>query len=109
MITLTEKAAKKIKEIASGEELPLIVRMKLIGGGCNGYQQDLQFEEERNVSDFDEIINDPAGIKIVVDQLSLQYLNPTSLDYLEGPFESGFKFISENVRSSCGCGKSVGF
>jgi iron-sulfur cluster insertion protein len=109
MISLTEKAALKIKEIADGEGIPLIIRMKVVGGGCVGMSNDLQFDEEQNISDIDEVFIDQTTIKIVVDQVSLQYLDATVLDYLDGQFESGFKFLNPNVKSSCGCGKSVGF
>ena len=109
MISLTEKAAAKIKEIADSEGIPLIIRMKILGGGCASFQNDLQFVEENNISELDEVITDPTSIKIIVDQLSLQYLDPTILDYLDGNFESGFKFISGNVKTTCGCGKSSSY
>jgi iron-sulfur cluster insertion protein len=106
MITITELAAKKIKEIANGEGLPLIIRMKVVGGGCGGMSNDLSFEEEKNISDMDETIPDISGVKIVIDVVSLQYLDGISLDYIDKDFESGFKFIGQDIKSSCGCGKS---
>jgi iron-sulfur cluster assembly protein len=110
MISLTEKAALKIKEIGEGEDLPLIIRMKNLGGGCGGMISDLLFDEEKNISDLDEVIIDniihPTTIKIVVDQFSYQYLNFTTLDFVDSGFESGFKFLNPNIRASCGCGKS---
>jgi iron-sulfur cluster assembly accessory protein len=106
VITFTELAIKKTKEIAASESLPLIIRVKLQGGGCASFIQDMHFEEI--IGELDDVI-DQDGIKIVVDPISHMYLEGTTIDYLDGPFNSGFKFLTPGVKSSCGCGKSVAF
>lgn len=103
---LTKLAVDKIKEFADGEGLPYIVRVKIVGGGCAGFTQDMFFDT--NISDMDEQF-DFEGIKLVVDSLSAQYLEGTTIDYIESQFGGGFKFINPNVTNSCGCGNSVGF
>lgn len=108
MITLTEPAVKKVKEIAEGEGLTLSIRVKLCGGGCSGFQQDMHFEEPTFITDMDEVF-EQDGIKIVVDPISHMYLEDTQIDYLDNAFNSGFKFITPGVKASCGCGKSVSF
>lgn len=104
MIALTDKAKNKINEIAKSEGLEQVnVRARVIGGGCSGFQFDFYFENV--VTEMDEI--DEYGlIKVVVDPLSHQYLDGTTIDYVETPFGGGFKFINPNSTSTCGCGKS---
>jgi iron-sulfur cluster assembly protein len=70
--------------------------------------QDLHFEEPTLISDTDEVF-EQDGIKIVIDPRSHMYLEDTTIDYLDGPFNSGFKFLTPGVKASCGCGKSVAF
>lgn len=106
MIQFTEKATNKIKEIAEGEGLDLSIRLQVKGGGCGGMINDIMFDNI--ISDMDEIITQD-NIQIIVDQLSFCYLDGTTIDYLSGEFESGFKFISDKIKSTCGCGKSVAY
>lgn len=111
MITITEKAAEKIKEIAASEGIGHYnVRVKVVGGGCAGFTYDMFYEE--NVTDMDETVTHGEGdqqIKVVCDPLSFQYLEDVTIDYLDGPFGGGFKFINPAVTGSCGCGSSVTF
>lgn len=107
MIYVTEKAALKIKEIADAEGLSsYTLRVKVAGGGCAGFTYDMFFEE--NATDMDEAI-EMDGVKVIVDPLSWQYLDEVSIDYVEGAMGAGFKFNNPNVKSTCGCGSSVGF
>ena len=106
MIHLTEKAASKLKEFAESEGLALSVRLKVIGGGCAGFTNDMYFDEQ--ISEMDEII-EQDGIKLVVDPLSFQYLEDSVIDYMDGQFGEGFKFLNPNVKGSCGCGSSVSY
>ncbi len=105
MIHITENAASKVLEIAAAEDFggrPL--RVKVIGGGCAGFSYDLYFSEDDPLP-MDEVFED-KGVTIMVDPLSFQYLDGVEIDYLDGPFASGFKFINPNISSSCGCGSS---
>ena len=106
MIQLTEKAAIKIKEFADAEGLPLSIRVKVTGGGCAGFKNDMSFDDQ--VTDLDEII-EQDGIKVVIDPLSFQYLENSTIDYIDDQFSSGFKFLNPNVKGSCGCGSSVSY
>ena len=104
MITITEKAAAKVKEIAAAESLEgQGLRLRVVGGGCAGFSYDLYFED--SVTDMDEQYED-KGVKLYVDPLSHQYLEDTEIDYVEGLHGSGFKFNNPNVKTSCGCGSS---
>jgi iron-sulfur cluster insertion protein len=104
MITITEKAAEKVNEIAVAEELTgQGLRLRVIGGGCAGFSYDLYFEDKP--TEMDEQFED-KGIKLYIDPLSYQYLEGTEIDYVEGLHGSGFKFQNPNVKSTCGCGSS---
>ncbi len=104
MITLTEKASEKVKEIQSAEGLHgQGLRLRVIGGGCSGFTYDLFFDDE--VTDMDETF-DSSGIPLYVDQMSLTYLSGTEIDYVEGLYGAGFKFNNPVAKSTCGCGSS---
>ena len=105
MIMITEIAANKILEIAAEEGLEgQHLRVKVIGGGCAGFQYDLGFEDGDPLP-MDEEFED-KGIKIVIDPLSYQYLDGSEITFLDGLYGSGFKFINPNVTANCGCGSS---
>ncbi|MFI5301355.1 MAG: iron-sulfur cluster insertion protein ErpA [Polyangiales bacterium] len=104
MITMTEKASEKVKEIAAAEGLEgQGLRLRVIGGGCSGFSYDLYFEEQGSEMDEEFVAH---GIKLFVDPLSAQYLENTEIDYVEGLHGAGFKFNNPNVKGTCGCGSS---
>ncbi|MEO8874881.1 MAG: iron-sulfur cluster insertion protein ErpA [Polyangiaceae bacterium] len=104
MITITEKAAAKVKDIASSEALEgQGLRLRVIGGGCAGFSYDLYFEDKMGEMDEEFESN---GVKLFVDPLSFQYLEDTEIDYVEGAHGSGFKFNNPNTKGTCGCGSS---
>jgi iron-sulfur cluster insertion protein len=104
MLQITEKAAEKVREIrtAEGIEDNMALRTRVVGGGCSGFTYDLYFD---SVADTDKTF-EVAGVKVVVDQMSLMYLAGTEIDYVEGLSGAGFKFNNPNVKSTCGCGSS---
>jgi iron-sulfur cluster assembly accessory protein len=106
MIQLTKKAIDKVKEIAAEDDLTLSIRLSVKGGGCGGFRNDMCFDDIVGV--LDETF-DQGGIKIIVDQISAQYLEGTEIDYSELEFSTGFVFKSPNAKASCGCGKSVSY
>lgn len=105
LVALTPKAAEKVKEIkaAEGIEDTMALRMRVVGGGCSGFSYDLYFDAIN--ADMDRTF-DSHGVQLVVDQMSLQYLVGTEVDYVEGLQGAGFKFGNPNVKSTCGCGSS---
>lgn len=104
MITLTENAVSKVKEILSSQEpQPAGLRIAVVGGGCSGFSYSMAFEN--NPQMLDKTYN-YSGLKVFVDQASLLYLEGAQVDYVETIEGSGFKFSNPNVKSTCGCGSS---
>jgi len=104
MLTMTDKAQGKVKEILEGQPEPYAgLRVQVVGGGCSGFQYHMGFEKQANTGD--EVI-DLSGFKMFVDRGSLIYLDGTEIDYVEGLTASGFKFNNPNVKTTCGCGES---
>jgi iron-sulfur cluster assembly accessory protein len=103
MVLITPTAATKITEIrGEGIEATMALRLRVVGGGCAGFSYDLYFDEGTEVDRQLEI----AGVKVVVDEMSLMYLVGVEIDYVEGLQGAGFKFNNPNVKSTCGCGSS---
>jgi len=104
MISLTTKAAEKVREIRESEKLgEQGLRLRVIGGGCSGFSYDLYFEDE--TTELDQEF-ESEGIKLFVDMMSFQYLENTTIDYVEGLHGAGFKFSNATAKSTCGCGSS---
>ncbi len=103
-LSLTEIAADKVNEIrqAEGIEEHYALRVKVMGGGCSGFQYDLYFDEHAE----GDYVFDSHGVKMLIDQMSFMYLMGTSIDYVEGLQGAGFKFNNPNSTGSCGCGSS---
>ena len=104
MVTLTDKAAGKVKELMNGqaETGESGLRVAIRGGGCSGFQYALAFDTQR---DGDEVFED-HGLRILVDTPSLPYVRGAIVDYVEGLQGAGFKVDNPNVIAACGCGSS---
>ena len=104
MLTLTEKAQGKVKEILEAQPEPYEgLRVQVVGGGCSGFQYHMGFEKQPNGGD--EVL-DLNGFKVFVDRGSSMYLDGTEIDFVEALTGSGFRFNNPNVKSTCGCGES---
>jgi iron-sulfur cluster assembly accessory protein len=104
MVNLTDIAAEKVRAFMQGQsaagEIGLRVGVK--GGGCSGFQYALALDEQRN----DDHVFDAAGVRVLVDPASLQYVEGSTVDYTENFMGSGFEVSNPNVVASCGCGSS---
>ena len=104
IITLSENAANRIKEIMSkAEKDSLGVRVGVKSGGCAGMSYVMEYAKEINPSD--EIIEDKGG-KVFVDPGAIMYLLGTEMDYKKEDFSSTFVFKNPNETERCGCGES---
>ena len=103
---VTEAAAEEIKKFMAGEEgLPETagLRVRVVPGGCSGFQYSLNIEEESRPNDH---VLTSGGVRLFVDMFSAQYLNGVEIDYVSGVMGSGFTFKNPNATGSCGCGSS---
>jgi len=105
MVTLTDIAAEKIKTYVEGQSKSIDeagLRVGVKGGGCSGFTYSLAIDETR---DGDHIFEN-NGIKILVDDLSLRYVDSSEVDYIDGLTGAGFQVNNPNVVAACGCGSS---
>jgi iron-sulfur cluster assembly protein len=105
-LNVTQSAAAEIQKFMTGEEdLPQSagLRVRVVPGGCSGFQYSLNIEEQSREGDF---ILDEKGVRMFVDMFSAQYLNGVEIDYVTGVMGSGFTFKNPNATGSCGCGSS---
>jgi iron-sulfur cluster insertion protein len=103
-VGFTEAAASKVKSLVEEEKNPnLKLRVSVDGGGCSGFQYGFAFDE--NVNDDDTVI-EKDGATMLVDVTSMQYLNGSEVDYLEGLEGARFVVNNPNAKSTCGCGSS---
>ena len=103
---VTETAAEEIKKFMSSEEgLPegAGLRVRVVPGGCSGFQYSLNIEEESKQGDH---VFEQHGIRLFVDMFSAQYLNNVEIDYVTSVMGQGFTFKNPNATGSCGCGSS---
>ncbi len=104
MVSLTERAVGKVKEILSVQDpKPAGLRISVVGGGCSGFSYSMAFENTPNMLDKTYTYE---GLKVFVDQASMLYLDGAEVDYVETLEGAGFKFNNPNVKSTCGCGSS---
>ena len=103
VITLSDKAAKRIKEILSKDQSSSGVRIGVKSGGCAGMSYVMEYAKDKNLSD--ELIED-KGVKVFVDPGAVMYLLGTEMDYKEEEFSSTFVFKNPNETERCGCGES---
>jgi iron-sulfur cluster insertion protein len=103
-LVFTDNAANKVKSLIEDEGNPdLKLRVFVTGGGCSGFQYGFTFEE--TVSDDDTSLN-KAGVTLLVDPMSLQYLMGAEIDYQENVEGAQFVIKNPNATSTCGCGSS---
>lgn len=105
MITLTPRAAQKVRTMQSELETPgKILRVFVESGGCSGFQYGMSFDERKEGDA--EIQSE--GVQFLVDPTSLAYLQGSSIDFDDGLHGKGFEIKNPNAQSTCGCGKSFG-
>ena len=107
MIALTDNAVSEIRRIRSSEAKPeeIVLRVRIVGGGCSGMSYKLGFEKEAEMQPTDKVF-EKDGVKVVVDTKSYLFLQGTELDFSGGLNGKGFVFNNPNASRTCGCGSS---
>ena len=104
MISVTESAAGKIRELLSEEgKLESGLRVFVQGGGCSGFQYGLMIEESGGVGDQ---LYESNGVRLFVDPVSVSYLKGAEVDFVDTITGGGFTIKNPNATSTCGCGSS---
>ena len=103
LLSLTEAAATKIKQLLAEESGVEVLRVAIQGGGCSGFQYGLGFDSGAAEGDIEL---EQHGVSIVVDPFSAPYLRGAEVDYVDTIQAAGFAINNPNAVSSCGCGHS---
>jgi iron-sulfur cluster insertion protein len=103
MVTITDLAEKKIKELMTEEQDVVGLRIYVRGGGCNGYQYGMAFE---NKTADDDTIIEKDGVKVILDSQSAPLLSGAEVDYVDSVQGSGFAIKNPQAKTTCGCGSS---
>jgi iron-sulfur cluster insertion protein len=103
-MAITARAARRILEMREKENNPgLMLRVTVLGGGCSGFQYDLDWDDK--LAD-DDVTFELDGAAVVTDSTSLPFLNNAEIDYEQAMIKSAFKIRNPNAAASCGCGNS---
>jgi iron-sulfur cluster insertion protein len=103
MITVTDVAANKIKELMVEEKDVVGLRVYVRGGGCHGYQYGMAFE---NKIGEDDTVVEKNGIQVILDPQSAPLLSGAEVDYVDSLQGSGFAVKNPQAKTTCGCGSS---
>ena len=105
VLTLTEAAASRVGLIALKQGRPAILRLSVEGGGCSGFQYRFDLTE---AAETDDLISETAGVKLVVDPVSLELVEGSTVDFVESLGGAAFKVENPQAAAGCGCGSSFG-
>ena len=101
---LEDSAVTKLKDILAEENNPsLKLRVFVQGGGCSGFNYGFTLDEEQNEDDF---VIEATGVSVLVDSMSMQYVQGATIDYVEDLMGAQFKILNPQASSTCGCGSS---
>jgi len=103
LMTVTESAATKIKQLMAEEQDVSVLRVAIQGGGCSGFQYGLGFDRGPVEGDLEFEMH---GVQVVVDPFSAPYLQGAEVDYVDSIQAAGFAINNPNATASCGCGHS---
>ena len=103
-LKISESAVQRVNQLLATKNNPdLLLRVYIQGGGCSGFQYGFQFDESQQE---DDIAIEQSGVKVVVDMLSLQYLDGAEIDFKDDLLGSRFLVNNPNATTTCGCGSS---
>lgn len=105
MLTITEVAAKKIKDLIGEDAGTQGLRVYVKGGGCSGYSYGMLLEEK--VSEEDTVV-EMNGVKVIVDPQSMPLISGSVVDYSDSLQGAGFQIKNPAAKTTCGCGSSFG-
>ena len=103
-VTISDSAARRVRALAEAEGAAgLMLRVAVGGGGCSGFQYAFSFDDTAAAED---MVFQRDGVKVVIDETSLEFLGGSEIDYVEELVGSYFTVRNPNAASTCGCGVS---
>lgn len=102
-VTLTDTAARRVAEIASGDPATPVLRVSVEGGGCSGFQYKFDLVAKADAEDF---VIEKHGATVAIDPVSLQYMDGAEIDFVDDLIGAAFKINNPVATASCGCGTS---
>lgn len=103
VVTVSERAARRIGEILRGETAGAMLRVSVEGGGCSGFQYKFDVDREKAA---DDLVIDRDGAVVLIDPMSLRYMQGAEIDFVDDLIGRSFKVLNPNATASCGCGTS---
>ena len=103
-VNLTPRAIEAVRKMHQKEGFGTEqgLRIGVVGGGCSGFQYSLNFDTQKD----GDVVTQFDGLSVFVDEISLPYIAGTTLDYVEGLHNAGFRFDNPRASRTCGCGSS---
>jgi len=103
-VNLTPRAIEAVRKMLQKEGLGADqgLRIGVVGGGCSGFQYSMCFDTRKD----GDVVTELDGVNVFVDEISLPYIAGTTLDYVEGLHNAGFRFDNPRATRTCGCGSS---
>jgi iron-sulfur cluster assembly accessory protein len=102
-VTLTDRAARRINEIMQAEPAGSMLRISVNGGGCSGFQYGFDVDRSRQA---DDVVVERDGATVLVDEMSLQYMDGSVIDFVDDLIGQSFKIENPQATAGCGCGTS---
>jgi iron-sulfur cluster assembly accessory protein len=103
-VIVTDRAARRISEIAAGEPATPMLRVSVEGGGCSGFQYRFDLV---GMSAADDLVIEKGGARVLIDPVSLGFLAGSEIDFVDDLIGAAFKVRNPQATASCGCGTSV--
>ena len=102
-VSLTDRAARRIAEIAAGDPVTPLLRVSVEGGGCSGFQYKFNLVASPESED---LVLEKSGATVLIDPVSLQYMDGAQIDFVDDLMGAAFKINNPVATASCGCGTS---
>jgi iron-sulfur cluster assembly accessory protein len=102
-ISVSERAANRIREIVGSAQGENALRISVQGGGCSGFSYNFEIVPEAAE---DDIVIEKSGARVVIDPVSVPFMAGSEIDFIDDLMGSSFKITNPNATASCGCGTS---
>ena len=102
-LSISERGARQIASLMAGETPGTMLRVTVSGGGCSGFQYAFAFDNTRTA---DDLSFSRDGVTVIIDSISLEYLQGSEIDYVDDLIGAAFRIHNPNATASCGCGTS---